>query len=303
MLLINLIIYYVYDCRLLVDYLLGGTLFLLCTLFLFPKYYNINRLVDTWFILGPIYISIFIIVLWNYSCFIIIWLFLTPLGAYMFFSLKKTIYYTIFTFIYVVILSIISHYIGPFKSLNIDNDGIFLIDIVTIINYFLNIVLLLVYKNKINRAQYNAQNQQEIEKLINIRKKYLQSEFTPDELAKYNELFIKISEYMEEKQPFKKSDFTISELSSALNSNSSYVSRAIRMNGFSNFNNFMNSYRINYVKQQLLQNRHQQYTLCYIYTEAGFTHQSTFNRIFKDFTELTPSQYILEIKNIPQKDL
>ncbi|MGM5630366.1 AraC family transcriptional regulator [Apibacter raozihei] len=303
MLLINLIIYYVYECKMLVDYLLGATLFLLCSLFLFPKYYNINRLVDTWFILSPIYFTVFIILLWNYSCIIVIWLFLTPLGAYMFFTFKKTIYCTIFIFIYIAILSVISHYVGPFNSFSIDKNGVFIIDMVTIINYFINMVLLLFYKNKINRAQYNAQNQHEIEKLINIRKKYLQSEFTPDELTKYSELFTKISDYVEVKEPFKKSDFTISELSSALNSNSSYVSRAIRMNGFSNFNNFMNSYRINYVKQQLLQNRHQQYTLCYIYTEAGFTHQSTFNRIFKDFTELTPSQYIQEIKNIPQKDL
>lgn len=37
---------------------------------------------------------------------------------------------------------------------------------------------------------------------------------------------------------------------------------------------------------------HQKFTLEHIYKEAGFSSQSTFNRIFKEQTGITPSEYI-----------
>ncbi len=36
----------------------------------------------------------------------------------------------------------------------------------------------------------------------------------------------------------------------------------------------------------------------FVYTEAGFKNQSTFNRVFKQIEGMTPSEYIRNLKQI-----
>ena len=80
--------------------------------------------------------------------------------------------------------------------------------------------------------------------------------------------------------------------------NSTYISKAIRYKGYPNFNSYLNIYRINHVKQLFNEIDFQKTTLMYIYTEAGFSNQSTFNRVFKQIEEITPSEYVqLNYKN------
>jgi len=55
---------------------------------------------------------------------------------------------------------------------------------------------------------------------------------------------------------------------------------------------YLNEYRINYVKKLISENNLQKVTLMYIYTEAGFSNQATFNRVFKQIEGVTPSEYI-----------
>lgn len=38
----------------------------------------------------------------------------------------------------------------------------------------------------------------------------------------------------------------------------------------------------------------------YIYTSAGFRHQSTFNKTFKQFENMTPSEFI---NSVPKKEM
>ena len=51
-------------------------------------------------------------------------------------------------------------------------------------------------------------------------------------------------------------------------------------------------HRIECVKRLLHENDIEKVTLMYIYTEAGFSNQSTFNRVFKQMENITPSEYI-----------
>ena len=59
-----------------------------------------------------------------------------------------------------------------------------------------------------------------------------------------------------------------------------------------NFNQFINSYRINAFKQKLTEGKHKEYTLLSLAYDSGFDSKSTFNRSFKLVTGLSPSQYI-----------
>ncbi|KFF00550.1 hypothetical protein IX39_07885 [Chryseobacterium formosense] len=84
-----------------------------------------------------------------------------------------------------------------------------------------------------------------------------------------------------------------------LKSNNLYISKSIKANDFSNFNHYLNTCRINNVKKLLSENDISRVTLMYIYTESGFSNQSTFNRVFKQIEGITPTEYISNL----QKDI
>ncbi|MGM5630466.1 helix-turn-helix domain-containing protein [Apibacter raozihei] len=112
------------------------------------------------------------------------------------------------------------------------------------------------------------------------------------EEQRYKNIYTEILIYLKEKEPWKNPDFNISELATLLNTNPSYVSRAINMESDYNFNTLINLFRINYIKEELNRNTNNKYTLMYIYSSAGFKHQSTFNKAFKQIEGITPTQYI-----------
>ncbi len=283
--------YYLFDQLFIVYYLLFGFFLLLYTWIIIPqKSYNIKKFAFTWFIIGPLYMSFFILILWEFSLLSFLWILILPLGSYIFFSFKAVIYYTFYIILYIASILFISYKIDFSDYFYFSRNQVMIIDIIVVINSLFILILLIYYLNKINLAQYKTYN--------HIRS--FSTEISKDDMNKYTALFFKIIKYMEEKEPFKKYDFTISKLAFALNSNHSYISKAIKLNGYLNFNTFLNSYRIKYVKNQLDLKKHGQYTLRYIYSEAGFTHQSTFNRVFKEVEGITPTQYILSLEEQPK---
>ena len=64
-----------------------------------------------------------------------------------------------------------------------------------------------------------------------------------------------------------------------------------------NFNNYINTYRVNAFKDRILAGDHHNLTLSAIAFECGFDSKATFNRVFKQLTQLTPSQFIAQQKS------
>ncbi|MFP3595115.1 helix-turn-helix domain-containing protein [Chryseobacterium sp. SIMBA_029] len=116
------------------------------------------------------------------------------------------------------------------------------------------------------------------------------------EIEKYSLLFQRMKEMMERENHFKDADFSISQLSFILKTNNLYISNAIKQNKYNSFNHFINSYRVNSAKQLMSQNDFDKVTLMYIYTQCGFSNQSTFNRAFKMIEGITPSEFIKKTK-------
>jgi AraC-like DNA-binding protein len=112
---------------------------------------------------------------------------------------------------------------------------------------------------------------------------------TDDKLVNLYKSIIKL---MEEEKSFQYPDFSIRVLAEKLNSNTSYISAALNKIGNKKFNHLVNEYRIAHVKTAMKDNLHYKFTLEHIYSDAGFSSQSTFNRIFKEQTGVTPSEYI-----------
>ena len=59
-----------------------------------------------------------------------------------------------------------------------------------------------------------------------------------------------------------------------------------------NFNDFINHYRIEAVKEKLSAGEHNTTTLLGIAYDCGFNSKATFNRAFKKSTTLSPNEYL-----------
>lgn len=117
-----------------------------------------------------------------------------------------------------------------------------------------------------------------------------------EEELKYRQIYVRIEEYFETKQPYLDPDFKIAQMAHELNVNNVYLAKAIRMERDLNFNNFVNDYRIEKVKE-LMDNNSRKYTLKYIYLSSGFQNQSSFNKAFKLKEGITPSEYLKQNKH------
>ena len=74
------------------------------------------------------------------------------------------------------------------------------------------------------------------------------------------------------------------------------ISAVLNQHYHKSFNEFVNQYRIEAVKQKLEDGKSLNYTLNGIAVECGFNSQATFQRTFKQMVGITPSQYLQKIQ-------
>ena len=98
-------------------------------------------------------------------------------------------------------------------------------------------------------------------------------------------------DFMKVEKPYLESRLTLPMLAQRLNLSTNILSQVINENLNQNFFEFVNQYRVEAVKQCLLDTRYDHLTLLAIALECGFSSKSSFNRIFKEQTGETPSQY------------
>ncbi len=99
----------------------------------------------------------------------------------------------------------------------------------------------------------------------------------------------RIRQLMEQQQLYLNSELKIGDVAVLLNTNSRYVSNCINAEEGVTFSQFVNNYRVAYAKQLL---SHQfEKKMSGIYAEAGFSGESSFFRIFKAATGLTPKEW------------
>lgn len=108
--------------------------------------------------------------------------------------------------------------------------------------------------------------------------------------------FEQIIEYMKEHKPYLNPELSLTELAHQLSLNRNQLSYLINTFTNENFYTFVNTYRVEEVKQLLASPKHQHYTILTLAYEAGFSSKSSFNRIFKSITGNTPSEYQSSIR-------
>ncbi|MDR2496754.1 MAG: helix-turn-helix transcriptional regulator [Tannerellaceae bacterium] len=114
-------------------------------------------------------------------------------------------------------------------------------------------------------------------------------------VARYAEIFAAIEDYCRTSKPYLDPTLSIAQFAAHLNSNTTYISRAISIHNGMSFTTYINAYRVRHAKDMIKHNN-SEYTLEYIYSSSGFQNQSTFNRVFKQMEGLTPSDYLAEVE-------
>jgi len=98
-------------------------------------------------------------------------------------------------------------------------------------------------------------------------------------------------QYMSNEQPYLDEELSLSKLASLLGISTNQLSQVINQNLNTNFYKLVNSYRIKEVQAKLKDSKYDHYSILGIAFESGFNSKSTFNKIFKEETGMTPSEY------------
>ena len=107
--------------------------------------------------------------------------------------------------------------------------------------------------------------------------------------ADLDKLTLRLEKVMQEDRPYLEPSLTLAELSRMLGVNTAVLSYAINQSQGCNFNDFINRFRVEAVKQKLAERNGEQ--LLTIALDHGFNSKATFNRAFKKFTGLSPREY------------
>lgn len=271
------------------------------TAILLRKNYKIDNVVHLHLITAPIVIAYVLLSLWETSISTLMYLLPVPLGAYIFFNKKYVYLYSAYIIFLATMAVIISDKIPDTYKLLIPNRTHQIVSDFFTFGYNVFIIFFLLnYKDKLNKAKQKMNNK---ECDLPVKTNHNDKEKNRDNIEKYLSLFNHIHLAMEEKQLFKNASINMSKLSAMFNTNNVYCAKAIRLKGYSNFNHFINTYRIEYAKKLISEQDLGRITMMYIYTEAGFCSQSTFNRTFKQIEGMTPSEYINMVYNVEIKTI
>ncbi|RXR21114.1 AraC family transcriptional regulator [Flavobacterium amnicola] len=132
------------------------------------------------------------------------------------------------------------------------------------------------------------------ETIIDISYETFENEISP-EIASWK---IKMETLLESEKLYENPELTLTDLAKKLQTNSGIVSKTINQGFQMNFNDFINQYRVDAVKEKISHNEHKNTTLLGIAFDCGFNSKATFNRAFKKHTSLSPKEYIENISKI-----
>lgn len=104
-------------------------------------------------------------------------------------------------------------------------------------------------------------------------------------------LLTQIVRLMEEKRLYREPNFTLDDLARELNTQRHYLSQAIGSESGQTFFTLVNRYRVEEAQQKLASPAFAHFSILGIGLDCGFNSKASFNRVFKEYTGQTPSQY------------
>jgi len=263
------------------------------------NYSQIYESTSMYFLFLTIYLFPFMIVfsyLRIYTNFI--WYLLIPFGVMFHYSYKEIWKWSVFIFI-ISIISILASktefITNLFTKVEISQNIISLFNILNVTFGALMIVFIFGFFQRKSTVLSHENNEMKEEEDMPSHVNADNQECREAEKEKFPELFNSIVEYFNKDKPYKSKDYNILQLASKFETNIKYISQAINQNTGSNFNTFVNKYRIEAVVEMFDNRAQDKYSLDHIYSKVGFRYQSTFNTAFKKIMGMTPTEYIQSI--------
>ncbi|MBA4407133.1 hypothetical protein C0389_07660 [bacterium] len=124
------------------------------------------------------------------------------------------------------------------------------------------------------------------------KEKYEKSTLNETDIQKIKTELLKL---MNSKKLFLNSELTLAQLSKELGVTNHNLSEVINTSFKKNYYDFINAYRVEEFKERVKNPEFLNYSLLAIAFESGFSSKSSFNSIFKKFTNQTPSEYIKQV--------
>jgi AraC-like DNA-binding protein len=113
-------------------------------------------------------------------------------------------------------------------------------------------------------------------------------EFENEQIERYSQI---INKLMEEDKVYLDLELSLGKLAELSKIPSRQLSQFIMLTFHKNFKEYINTYRTQYAQQLLTQPNAPRYTMQAIAFDSGFNSESSFYKIFKQQTNLTPKQY------------
>lgn len=128
----------------------------------------------------------------------------------------------------------------------------------------------------------------ETKSIISYKTKYVDSTLTDKNMMS---IFEKIQVHFKKNRPYINNEFSISKLSQDLAIPVKQLSQVINSITHSNFNEYVNNYRLEESKRLLLETPKKELSVSEIYYLVGFNSKSTFYMLFKKKYGKTPSEF------------
>lgn len=117
---------------------------------------------------------------------------------------------------------------------------------------------------------------------------YKNSSLTDSDREKYKERILAL---MKTEKPYLDPNLRLAELASKLEMSTSHFSEVLHYCFKENFYNFINFYRVLEAQELMKQPQYKTAKIIAIAFDSGFKSKTTFNRVFKNYTGQTPSEY------------
>ncbi|MTI89515.1 MAG: helix-turn-helix transcriptional regulator [Balneolaceae bacterium] len=124
--------------------------------------------------------------------------------------------------------------------------------------------------------------------LQGITKKYLSSNLSRSDMKRIKQ---KLRQAFKKDQHYLDGKLSVRKLGDLINESPHNISQTLTLELNENFNNYVNSFRIQHAQMLLQDTNYDHYTIEGIALESGFNNKVTFNRAFKEITHQTPSAF------------
>ncbi len=129
--------------------------------------------------------------------------------------------------------------------------------------------------------------------LMNLEERYRTSSLRGQEGAK---LFYRLKTMIADEQLYLQPGLTLKSLADTLDTNTKYLSQVVNFHSGQNLQVFINTFRVNEAKEKMQDEKNANHTLYGIAMQCGFKNKSTFYKVFKQQTGLTPLEFIKSAK-------